>query len=53
MAKYIAVMVQGKFDYWWLSVPIYSPKFHLNWNISYEFWIELRLVLVNIMAIYQ
>lgn len=36
---------------WWLSISIYSSKFHPN--ISYEFWIAVRLVLDDIMAIYQ
>ena len=33
----------------WLSVPKYSPKLYINLNISYGFWIELRLVLESIM----
>lgn len=38
---------------WWLSISIYSSKFHPNLNISYEFWIAMRLVLDDIVAIYQ
>lgn len=53
MAKYILYSYQKILITWWLSVPIYSPKFHPNLNISYEFWIEVRLVLDDIMTIYQ